>query len=165
MRISRTQEEHLLNQANNLINKLQVKEAFVMNINSSAMDFSLAIRGTGILSQIESFIFNMNDSSIMEMIRAAVKPEDRFGDYWRSTFCQDVLWECNNIFKKTDDAQSFLQELAMAVLIAAMYDILMTESWIMNVEEGSVDESLVVYEPKPMMKIYVRSVRLHDLLQ
>jgi len=167
MRISEKveQEQHLLNLANNLIGKFQVPKAFTMVINISAKQFHRALYDTGIGQQLDTFIKQMNLTSIAEIICVALSD----GHYalntnYRVTYCQDVLGECENIFKKLDDGEYFIRELAKAVLIAAMYDILITESWIMNVEEGCVDGNLVVYEPKPRMKIFVRSTRLHDLL-
>lgn len=165
MLISREQDQHILNLANSLIGKFQAKQAFKMFMNMSVVDFSDTLRGTGVLPQIDTFVRGMSNENLGEVLCAAVNTTSRASPRaTRQTFCQDVLKEKENIFSRTDDGGEFLREVAKSVIIAAMYDILMTELWIMNVEEGNVHEDLAVYEPKPAMKDFVRTVRLHELL-
>jgi len=165
LKINTEQEEHLLNQADQLIGRFGVKKALTICASTSIKDFKDALEQADIALKIGAFVAHMNNSSISEIISMAVDSHSYSSDlHYRSTFCQDVLEEKKNVFCRGDIGKQFLQEIAKAVLIAAMYDILMTEFHIKSMMEGRADGDHIVFEPKQMMTLFVREVRFHEFL-
>jgi hypothetical protein len=157
------EEEYIVNQANQLIGQLRIPPGIVSG-QLRVAEFSSVLWKHNIAVRLRASINKMNPETLGRIVSGAISERDYGSDFRRALF-QDVFPDKMVFFKKTDTGFNSLQDIAFGVVVAAIYDILMTEWWIGNVEEGSVKTEDIPYKPRPAMRIFVRSVRLHDLLQ
>ncbi|MES2314842.1 MAG: hypothetical protein V4524_02810 [Patescibacteria group bacterium] len=156
-------EKYIVNLANQLIGNLKVPIQLVSG-EMNPREFNLLFRKWGFGSRLETIIRKMNPETLGHIVMHAINDYEDSSDFRRTMF-QDIFQEGEVFFKRSDIGLHVLQEVAYGVVVATMYDILITEWWIGNVEEGSVDPDTLGYKTRPAMRIFVRSVRLHDLLQ
>ncbi len=163
-------ELYVVNLANQLINKFKIDPKSVCyteipgpNLGGSRV-FEVNIRLNGNLKKIEQFVNNVSYGTLGKIVGSAIS-NCKDSSHYRSTLFQDVCADAY-IFPRRWDGLFVLRIIAVYVIVAAMYDILATQWWIGNVEEGTVEANQVRvgFAPKQDMLIYVRNVRLHDLL-
>src|ERR1035437_267028 len=154
------EEEYIVNQANQLIGQLRISPGIVSG-QLRVSEFSSVLWKHNIAVRLRTSINKMNPETLGRIVSGAISEHDYSSDFRRALF-QDVFPDKIVFFKKTDTGFNSLQDIAFGVVVAAIYDILMTEWWIGNVEEGSVKAEDIPYKPRPAMRIFVRSVRLHD---
>ena len=170
------EEKYIVNLANQLIGQCNITPESVMTSSvsssdrvtfmslGSSKDFVCKLRLTGKLLAINTLVERMNPSTLGKIVATAISCHNGSSDF-RSTPFQDVY--VGELFSRTTEGINSLRKVASAVIVATMYDILATQWWIGNVEEGELKtfDSEIPFQTKAGMRVFVRSVRMHDLLQ
>lgn len=146
--ITRTPELNILGIAGNVIAHLRLTSADVKDFNP--LEFCRRTR-----SAVAAHVQVMTLEKLGWVIANAVSPEHPTP--YRKTSVADVEGKNRFIEWTGHGARNLLTEMAMSVIIAAMYDILASRFYA-EVQEGPVPRS-IAYQPTPSMEAFIHRLR------